>query len=176
VKTCSVCGQPTKSKYEVCNRANKACRSAYLKLWSKDQDKAQRNEVARRYRQKQKKSNSVYAVHFPGSSILKVGLTAFTSPAIYVGTARQGALKRGWEIRDSSCIWRHPGDVRVEAWMQASLSFRWPGAFGKRQNRICEWFDVAGLPLDAINAALDDVYQSVPIDLVGAPKDLVAVP
>jgi hypothetical protein len=162
-----MCGKPTNSRYEVCNREGTPCRAEYQRLWNLDQDKAHRNEVARRYRRNQKCAPSVYAILFPEPGVLKVGLTTSSSAALYVGIARVGARKRGWDVTGSTCIWKQPGDVRVEAWMQATLAFRWPGAFGKYQNRICEWFDISGLPPDLVVATLAGTYQEVPTDLVG---------
>lgn len=175
LKFCSMCGQPTKSRYAVCNREGSPCRVEYQRLWALDQDKAHRNEVARRYHRNQKTDPFVYAVLFPVPGVLKIGLTTSSSAALYVGIARQGAKKRSWEIAGSSCIWKQAGDVRTEAWMQATIAFRWPGAYSKHQNRICEWFDVSGLPAESIAAALDRIYRKVPVDHVhGAAFTVVA--
>jgi hypothetical protein len=162
---CSMCGQPTTSKYAMCQRPG-ACSREYRRLWNRDQDKAHRNEVVRRYRQGRKSEPYVYAILFPLPGVLKVGATTGASPAVTMGTARVGARKRGWDTIDSACIWRALGDVRTEAWMQATLAFRWPGAFGKRQNRICEWFNVAGLAADALVGRLEEVYRQVPTDML----------
>jgi hypothetical protein len=171
LKLCSMCGEPTKSKYAMCQRPG-PCGVEYRRLWARDEDKEHRNEVARRYRRSQKCAPSVYGVLFPAPGVLKIGLTTSSSSALYVGIARQGARKRGWDIADSSCIWKQPGDVRTEAWMQATLAFRWPGAFGKYQNRICEWFDVSGLPLEAVGATLSEIYREVPADLIREHREL----
>lgn len=48
--------------------------------------------------------------------------------------------------------------------MQACLSFWWPGAAIKYQNRICEWFDVSGRLTEEVLNVLDEVYQGVPVD------------
>lgn len=162
-----MCGLPTTSKYGMCQRAG-ACSREYRRLWNHDQDKTSRNEIVRKYRKTLKTDPFVYAIWFPGAAVLKVGCATTRSSAVYVGTARVGARKRNLDVRGSSCIWLQPGDVRAEAWMQATLAFRWPGAFGKYQNRVCEWFDVSGLMQDEIAAALDEVYRQVPVDQIPA--------
>jgi hypothetical protein len=166
LKRCSICGQPTKSRYAVCNRADSPCRIEYQRLWALDQDKEHRNAVVRRYRRNQKQPPRVYGVLFPAAAVLKIGLTTSSSSALYTGIARRGARDRGWDVTGSSCIWSRPGDVRTEAWIQATLSFRWPPAFRKYQNRVCEWFDVSGVESDVVKTFLDEVYREVPVDLV----------
>ena len=165
LKECVLCGSPTRSRFAVCNREGTPCRAEYQRLWNQQQDKARRNEVARRYRHSQKTDPAVYAILFPAPAVLKVGLTTHSSSALYLGTARQGAKRRGLEIAGSSVIWKQPGDVRAEAWLQATLSFRWPGAFGKYQNRICEWFDVSGVPETEIRSTIASTYLDLPTDL-----------
>jgi hypothetical protein len=156
----------------MCNREGSACRVEYQRLWALDQDKEHRNEIARRYRHRQKGAPAVYGILFPAPAILKVGHTTSSSSALYVGIARHGARTRGWEVGGSSCIWKKAGDVRTEAWMQATLAFQWPAAFGKRQNRICEWFDVSALAPEEVVSALTEVYGRVPADLVTYPSHL----
>jgi hypothetical protein len=151
----------------MCQRTDTSCSNEYRKLWNREQDKARRNEIVRQYRQRARQGGpAVYGILFPAVAVLKVGLTTTESPAIYVGIARRGARNRGWDPRGSSCIWKNPGDVRTEAWIQATLAFRWPGAFTKYQNRLCEWFDISGLTPEVIIATLDEVYQGVPADHV----------
>lgn len=167
LKECALCGLPTQSRFAVCNREGTPCRAEYQRLWNQQQDKTHRNEVARRYRHNQKTDPAVYAILFPVPAVLKVGLTTHRSSALYLGTARQGAKRRGWDTTGSSVIWRQPGDVRAEAWLQATLSFRWPGAFGKYQNRICEWLDVSGLAEAEIRSTVAGAYLDLPADLIG---------
>jgi hypothetical protein len=125
----------------------------------------QRNELARRQRQTQKGIPSVYAVWFPSPRVLKVGFTSDTRNSIFTGVARTRAKRRNWDTEGASCIWRQSGDTRTEAWMQATLSFRWHSAFEQKHNRVCEWFQVPDLTEDAIAAVLDEIYKQVPADL-----------
>lgn len=162
---CSICGRLTTGKYGMCQRTDTPCSREYRRLWARDQSKERRAEIVRQYRRSHRIAPCLYAVIFPVPVVLKVGLTT-VAPAISIGTVRIGARKRGWDAAGSSCIWTRPGDVRTEAWVQANLAFRWPGAFGKYQNRVCEWFNVAGLPLDDVVATLDEIYQGVPVDRV----------
>jgi hypothetical protein len=118
-----------------------------------------------RYHRKQKGAPSVYGVWFPSPQVLKVGFTLNTSSARFVGSARPRAELRGWDTEGSSCIWRVAGDTRVEAWMQATLAFRWRRTY-ERGTRLCEWFLVPGLTEEEIAGVLDEVYGLVPVDLV----------
>lgn len=122
-------------------------------------------EAARRYRRGQKVAPFLYAVWFPAPAVLKIGCTTNRSASVYVGAARQGARRRGWSIEGSSRIWHEPGDERTEAFIQASLSFEWPGACAGRQLRLSEWFR-PGLPLGEVAARLAEVYRRVPPDLL----------
>lgn len=160
-----MCGLPTSSKYGMCQRAG-ACGREYRRLWARDQDAGHRNEVVRRYRLNHKVPSQVYAILFPLPEVLKVGLTSTDIPAVTMGSARMGARKRGWEVSGSTCIWREPGDVRAEAWMQATLSFRWPAAARLRQTRISEWFDVSALTVQEVTAVLAEIYEGLPVDAV----------
>lgn len=107
----------------------------------------------------------MYAVWFPSARVLKVGFTEHANVGIFLSAARNRAKKRGWATGDSACIWQQPGDTRTEAWMQASLAFRWRPPFDQKFNRVCEWFRVPDLGETGIAAVLDEVYGLVPVDL-----------
>jgi hypothetical protein len=130
-----------------------------------------RKEKARRRIRESKGEPSVYAIWFPSARVLKVGFTEHANVAIFLASARNRARKRGWETADSSCIWKQPGDTRTEAWMQATLAFRWYPAFEQKQSRICEWFRVPDLGSDEVVAMLEAVYGLVPPD-IRAPMQL----
>jgi hypothetical protein len=130
-------------------------------------DKATRNEAVRRSRQAQKREPSVYAVWFPAPRVLKVGFTAHAQDSIFMAVARRRAGQRGWDAKDSSCIWRRPGDVRAEAWIQSTLAFRWRAAFDQKIHRLCEWFAVPDLAVPEIAAVLGGIYDRMPEDLTG---------
>jgi hypothetical protein len=177
-RPCSICGKPTASKLGVCTRLGE-CRTENLRLGTRERRGAElgpkvqrvpmtrerRNEQVRRQRQTQKGMPSVYAVWFPAPRILKVGFTTDTQNSIFTGTARTRAKRRNWDTEGASCIWRQPGDTRTEAWMQATLAFRWQAAFEQKHTRICEWFQVPDLTEDAIVTVLDEAYGQVPADL-----------
>lgn len=146
---CSLCGRLTTSPYGVCTQG-----PCY-------------NEYRRRERIAQKGEPSVYAVWFPSPCVLKVGFTAHTSNHIFTATARSRAGRRGWDAAGSSCIWKQPGDMRTEAWMQATLAFRWRAAFEKHHGTLCEWFKVPASAEGGIAEILDHIYGQVPADLTG---------
>jgi hypothetical protein len=162
----------------VCARPGK-CETEYDRQWGIERraapqgqaDKERRNEIVRRQRQRQKGEPSVYAVRFPAPGVLKVGFTTDTQDSIFVGVARTRAKRRGWEPEGSSCIWKQPGDLRTEAWMQATLAFRWRPAFEQVHSRICEWFSVPDLLEEEIAGALDSIYRVLPADLTGNDLD-----
>jgi hypothetical protein len=177
---CSMCGRPTASPLPVCSRPG-GCRTESARLRANEARRAElgsktrrvpatrerRNERIRRHRQLQKGILSVYAVWFPSPRVLKVGFTTDTQNSIFTGVARTRAKRRSWDTEGASCIWRQPGDTRTEAWMQATLAFRWPPAFEQKHNRICEWFRVPDLTEGAIAAVLGEIYGQVPADLAG---------
>lgn len=180
---CLSCGRPTASTVGVCARPScvaeyyrrmqqQAPPKPYRPVADTPEARGARNNAVRRSRQAQKGELSVYAVWFPKPQVLKVGFTGHTQNSIFVSVARRKAPKYGWDIRESSCIWKQPGDVRTEAWMQATLSFRWWPAFDQKHNRICEWLKVPGLPEKEIVGTLDEVYRLVPNDVRGdGPRD-----
>jgi hypothetical protein len=120
-------------------------------------------EADRRYRRGQKVAPFCYAVYFPEPGMLKIGTTTNRAQAIYVSAARQGARARDWNAEGSCRVWHEPGDERVEAYLQASLAFGWPGACTGRQLRLSEWFK-PGVPVDQIVDRLTEVYRRVPPD------------
>jgi hypothetical protein len=65
----------------------------------------------------------------------------------------------------SERVWHEPGDVRTEAFVQASVSFEWPNAIKGRQNRIGEWFHPS-VPVEQVITRLAEVYRRVPPDLL----------
>lgn len=144
---CANCGRPTRSDLGVCGRPS--CR----------------NERMRVFRAGLELGSSVYAVWFPSPSILKIGFSAATVDSIFTGAARVRAKRRNWDTKGSRCIWKQPGDTRTEAWMQATLAFRWRPAYNETSGRICEWFAVHHLYVEEIARALDGVYRLVPPDL-----------
>lgn len=149
IRPCEVCGTPTASRLGVC-AANRACI----------------NERRRRERTDQKGAPSVYAIWFPVPQVLKTGFTTDTADFIPVSVAANRVRKRGWASAGAQLLWRMPGDLRTEAWMQVTLAFRWQGAYAQVNLKICEWFDVTGIPEPEIIAVLDEVYKAVPVDLV----------
>lgn len=147
-KPCESCGQPTTSVLGVCSRL--PCRNEHARL----QHAAHRD------------GSSVYAVWFPSPCILKIGFSSSTADTVFESSARVRAKNRDWDIKGSRCIWKQPGDTRTEAWMQATLAFRWRPAFSQKHSRICEWFSVpAILTVDEVVTALAGVYRLVPADL-----------
>ena len=162
-----MCGLQTRSRYPMCNRPGK-CRYEVKRL-GPTLDKSRRNEVVRRYRASRQRTSvpAVYAVWFPSAQVLKVGFTTYTNDSPFVAVARGKAKRRGWDIKDSRCIWKRPGDERTEAWMQVTLAFRWPAAFDQKHSRICEWFRMPVLTEAEISAVLDEIYARVPDDLAG---------
>jgi hypothetical protein len=150
----------------MCQRADTRCNAEYKRLRDSLCDKDARNETVRRARQRQKGEPSVYAVWFPSPRILKVGFTTDTNESIFVSNARNRAKRRGWEIGNSRCVWKYPGDTRTEAWMQSTLAFRWRAAFEQKHSRICEWFLVPDLTEAEIVGVLDGIYGLVPADMV----------
>jgi hypothetical protein len=167
---CSLCGRLTDSSFPMCSRQDTGCRIEYQRAQLADGGYRQRrNERVSELRQRQKGDPSVYAVWFPVPGILKVGFTTDMNNGIFVGVARTRAKRRDWAIEGSSCTWKQPGDLRTEAWMQATLAFRWRSAFEQRSMKICEWFLVPGLTEDEIGHVLDEVYKLVPADTVKQP-------
>lgn len=189
---CSLCGQPTRSKYPVCGRHNE-CQAEYVRLAQAegrkteaakerqrrylqgdtfkehaktDEYREHRNSATRRHRQNQKGEPSVYAVWLPSPQILKVGFTIHTNNSIFVSVARTRGGARGFDTTGISCIWRKPGDTRAESWIQATLAFRWRPAYEQKHNRICEWFGVSGLAAEGVIETLDEVYGLMPPDLI----------
>jgi len=98
-----------------------------------------------------------------------VGFTADRNDSIFVHSARTRAGRRSWDIDGARCIWKQPGDMRTEAWIQATLSFRWQAAFEQKHDRLCEWFYVPDLSEEEITGVLDKVYGLVPADVVEQP-------
>jgi len=141
---CESCGQPTKSRLGVCGRLS--CR----------------NERMRLERAAQKGAPSVYAVWFPSPRILKIGLSGNTTNSIFVGSARIRAKRRDWDTSGSRFLWKQPGDLRTEAWMQVNLAFRWQSAFKLRSGRLSEWFHVPDAAERDIVEVLEHVYALVP--------------
>ena len=172
---CSICGRPTRSSFPMCARIDTRCSVEYQRAtdasrkgdWRNGGEG--RNAAVRRRRQEQKGEPSVYAIWFPIPQGLKVGFTTDTVESLFVRQARRRAVRRGWDHGGSRCIWRQPGDLRTEAWIQSTLSFRWAAAFEQRDSRICEWFQVPGLTEAKLGAALDEVYGLVPADMVEQP-------
>jgi hypothetical protein len=146
-KPCASCGRPTKSTHEVCARPS--CLNEYARA---------RTAVA-------SGAPSVYAVWLPVPSILKVGFSKHTSGSRIACATRDRARNRGWDATGSWCIWQKPGDTRTEAWMQATLSFRWRPPFHAGDGRLCEWFTVYHLTVEEVTEVLDSTYRLVPPDL-----------
>jgi Recombinase len=147
-KPCTSCGQLTTSVYGVCSRPS--CVNERMRIFLADQ----------------KGAPSVYAVWFPSPCILKIGFSLNVTDSIFVNSARRRARVRNWDDGGSRCIWRKPGDTRTEAWMQATLAFRWQSAYRETSGRICEWFSVPRiLTVDEVVTALDGLYRIVPPDL-----------
>lgn len=151
-KPCTSCGQPTASALGICSAPS--CINEHRRL--------------ERTAQRQDDKPSVYAVWFPASRVLKVGFTAHKTDSLFVSTARTKAKRRGWNIESAGCIWKRPGDLRTEAWMQSTLAFRWHPAFEQKQSRICEWFEVPLMSDGQLMEVLDEIYGLVPVDLAGA--------
>lgn len=176
---CALCGLPTTSKFPVCQRPGK-CRTEYTRLQTRASrgtplvpkrvpaTKEQRLEIQRERRKAQRGAPSVYAVWFPVPCVLKVGFTEHTRDSLFESSARTRAVRRGWNVDGYSCIWKRPGDTRTEAWMQATLAFRWLPAFDQKFSRICEWFVVPGVTAAQVTEILDEFYELVPVDLAGS--------
>lgn len=156
-KPCTSCGRPTVAEGGVCARPS--CWNAY-----------QRERTA-----SQGGGSSVYAVWLPSPRILKLGFSAYTASSKVVCGVRGRAKERNWDTAGDRCIWMQPGDTRTEAWMQATLAFRWRAAFEEKGGRICEWFAVPELTVKEITEVVDGIYRLVPPDLVTeAPRRLVS--
>ena len=172
VAPCTSCGLPTRSKYGVCGRFS--CRNEYSRLAEianprKPHAKEVRNERLKGYRRAQKGPPAVYGVWFPASGVLKVGFTTSTQHSIFVHWARRRAKRHDMDTAGTRCIWYRPGDMKVEAWMQATLAFKWQPVYERRTNTICEWFYVPGLTSAEITDGLDGTYELLPVDSVGTP-------
>ena len=172
--SCSSCGRPTTSETGVCT--NPSCASEYHRAtyqWrlrsGRLDDKEARNKSIRQRRALHQRAHvpSVYAIWFPVPQVLKVGFTSQKTDSPFVSAARTRAERHGLDPAGSSCIWRQPGDTRTEAWMQATLSFRWWPAFEQKHIRICEWLQIPDLPAADIVGVLDEVYGLVPADVRG---------
>lgn len=164
IHPCSLCGRPTASEFPMCARTDRKCNVSHASF-RRAHHKERANESARRHRAKQKGESSVYAIWFPVPRVLKIGFTAHANNSIFVSVARTRAGCRQLDTDASSCIWKQPGDVRTEAWIQATLSFRWRAAYEQHHDRLCEWFTVPGLTEDAIVGALNEIYCLVPADM-----------
>lgn len=186
---CTVCGNLTSSKYGICvatpecNRAYQRQRHAVLKpegtSTSKPCTSCGRPTVAeggvcarpscwnpyqRLVRASQKGGSFVYAVWLPSPCILKVGFSTYMN-GLFICSVRDRAKERNWDTEGTRCIWKQSGDTRTEAWMQATLAFRWPAAFEEKGGRICEWFAVPELAVKEITEVVDGTYRLVPPDL-----------
>lgn len=109
----------------------------------------------------------MYAVWFPSPCILKVGFSTYKTGLRFVASARSRARERNWDTAGSAPIWKRPGDNRTEAWIQATLSFRWRSPFHAGDGRLCEWFTVHHLTVEEVTGVLDSTYRLVPPDLTG---------
>lgn len=128
-----------------------------------------RSAAVSRWRKEQKGESSIYAVWFPIPQGLKVGFSTDTFDSLLVRQARRRAARRGWDTGGCRCIWRQPGDLRTEAWIQATLSFRWAAGFEQRDSRISEWFRIFGHADEEVVKVLDAVYELVPADVTTVP-------
>jgi len=145
-KPCTSCGCPTVAVGGICARPS--CWNPYQRL----------------VRASQKGGSFVYAVWLPSPRILKVGFSTYMN-GLFVCSVRDRARERNWDTEGARCIWKQPGDTRTEAWMQATLAFRWPPAFEEKGGRICEWFAVPELAVEEITEVVDGIYRLVPPDL-----------
>jgi hypothetical protein len=152
---CASCGRPTRSASPVCSRS--PCVNEYRRL--------------ERVGQQRFRASFVYGVWFPAAHVLKVGFTSHVTDSPFVCSARTRAERRKWETAGSGRIWKQPGDLRTEAWMQATLAFRWEPPFEQKQGRLCEWFAVPGLTGREVAAVLDEMYQLVPVPLARSTPD-----
>lgn len=149
--SCSGCGRLTASPSGICTRPS--CINSYRRA----ETAAQRQEAS-----------SVYAVWFPSPQVLKIGTSDHGDNRRFVAVATNRARRRDWKIEGRDCIWKEPGDMRVEAWIQATLAFRWQMAIVQKIPKICEWFSVADLSRPEIIDVLDETYKLVPADHVEA--------
>lgn len=147
---CASCGQVTTSELPVCSR--RSCVNEYRRV---------ERAVSQRAR-----GASVYGIWFPAAHVLKVGFTTHVNNSPFMSSVRTRAERHGLDTTGASCIWKHPGDVRTEAWIQATLAFRWAAAFEQKHTRMCEWFAVPVLSGYEVVAVLDHVHSSVPRDLM----------
>lgn len=166
---CSICGRLTRSSFPMCARRDTRCSAEYQRVTDASRKWAGRNAAVRRRRREQKGEPSIYAVWFPIPQGLKVGFTMDTVESLYVHQARRRAASRGWDTGGCRLIWRMPGDLRTEAWIQATLAFRWASAFEQRDSRISEWFRIFGHADAEVVKVLDAVYGLVPADVTTAP-------
>jgi hypothetical protein len=184
---CTECGHPTSSKYGICR--SPACRNAYQRKRDESQKpddlrklctscgrpttsalnicgrRSCHNEYARARTAASGSGSSVYAVWFPVPSVLKVGFSKHTVESRIACSVRGRARERSWDTGGSACIWQRPGDNRTEAWMQATLAFRWRHPFHAGDGRLCEWFTVYHLTVEEIIEVLNGTYRLVPPDL-----------
>ena len=107
----------------------------------------------------------IYAVWFSEAGVLKIGCSGNRSAQVYVSAARSGARQRGWSTKHASRIWHEAGDVRIEAFVQASVAFEWPSATTGPRTRLSEWFR-PGIPEAEITARLARIYRRLPVDLL----------
>lgn len=164
---CSVCGRPTRSELGICAARSGPCHNARGRADRAAHPEVRRS-IARRQRGKMPAgSPAVYAIWFPRPEILKVGFTRKNVTKVFIASARSKARRRNLDVTGSACVWLRPGDERTEAWIQATLAFKWPAAL-IHARRICEWFLMSGVTQEDITEILNEVYKQVPADVVKA--------
>lgn len=106
---------------------------------------------------------SVYAIYFSTDGWLKVGFTTHKNTP--VSHANQKAKKYGIHP-DGRRIWLRPGDVRVEAFIQAHMSFMYDTlAHGTSHRRLSEWFKTwpSVGNIGTLTEELDYIYGRLPV-------------
>ncbi len=127
-----------------------------------------RNDWARR-----QVDSFVYVIFFPTTNVLKVGKS--TDSREYESRARTILKTKGFaKTREGTTIWKFPGDVRTEAYVQVMLAFRLKSMFNK-ERRLSEWFLSNGMSSTELVALLNEIVKCMPEDQVDSMEVCVSL-
>lgn len=104
----------------------------------------------------------VYALHFPGIEIFKIGksTSAYSPLAIAQGSLR----KKGIDGSSGIEVWRREGSYREEQFLHAHFAYCYAPAF-ETGTKASEWYKVPGVPLAALIERLEHVWSIRPADM-----------
>ena len=107
-------------------------------------------------------SSFVYVILFPTAQVLKVGKS--TDSREYESRARTVLKNKGFlQASEGITIWKFPGDVRTEAYVQVMLAFRF-NSLHSRERRLSEWFSIGDMSRDEIISFLNEIIAHIPED------------